>query len=120
MNHRCPVPVVERAVRLIEHNQQRFAKVVRARPDASGSLVLAPDATDEPARTERLIRSWPDDDGSRAILARTNWELRPAVLAAMALGEPFGRRPSICSSTTRRWTACWHALPRRRTQCDRC
>ena len=79
VNHRCPVPVVERAVRLIEHNRERFAKVVRPRPDAPGSLILAPDPTDEPARTERLLRSWPDDGGTRAILARTNRELRPAV-----------------------------------------
>jgi len=94
VNHRCPVPVVERAVRLIEYNRERFAKVVRPRPDAPGSLILAPDPTDEPARTERLLRSWPDDDGTRAILARTNRELRPAVLAAMAIGEPF-RAPSV-------------------------
>ena len=94
VNHRCPVPVVERAVRLIEHNRERFAKVVRPRPDASGRLILAPDPSDEPARTERLIRSWPDDDGTRAILARTNRELRPAVLAALAVGEPF-RAPSV-------------------------
>jgi superfamily I DNA/RNA helicase len=94
VNHRCPVPVVDRAVRLIEHNQERFAKVVRPRPDAPGRLVLAPDPADEPARTERLLRSWPADDGTRAILARTNRELRPAVLAALALGEPF-RAPSV-------------------------
>ena len=94
VNHRCPVPVVERAVRLIEHNRERFAKVVRPRPDAPGRLILAPDPTDEPARTERLLRSWPDDDGTRAILARTNRELRPAVLAALATGEPF-RAPSV-------------------------
>ena len=94
VNHRCPVPVVERAVRLIEHNGERFAKVVRPRPDAPGSLILAPDPTDEPARTERLLGSWPDDDGTRAVLARTNRELRPAVLAALATGEPF-RAPSV-------------------------
>jgi superfamily I DNA/RNA helicase len=94
VNHRCPVPVVERAVRLIEHNRERFTKVVRARPDAPGRLILAPDPADEPARTERLLRSWPDDDGTRAVLARTNRELRPAVLAALALGEPF-RAPSV-------------------------
>ncbi len=94
VNHRCPIPVVERAVRLIEHNQERFAKVVRPRPDAPGRLILAPDPTDEPARTERLLRSWPDDDGTRAVLARTNRELRPAVLAAMVIGEPF-RAPSV-------------------------
>jgi superfamily I DNA/RNA helicase len=94
VNHRCPVPVVERAVRLIEHNAERFAKVIRARADASGSLILAPDAGDEPGRSERLIRAWPDDNGTRAILARTNRELRPAVVAALALGEPF-RAPSV-------------------------
>ncbi len=94
VNHRCPVPVVERAVRLIEHNRERFAKLVRPRPDALGSLILAPDPTDEPARTERLLRSWPDDGGTRAVLARTNRELRPAVLAALALDEPF-RAPSV-------------------------
>jgi superfamily I DNA/RNA helicase len=89
VNHRCPIPVVERAVRLIGHNRERFAKVIRARPDAAGSLILAPDPSDEPARTERLLGSWPDDDGTRAILARTNRELQPAVIAALALGLPF-------------------------------
>ena len=89
VNHRCPAPVVDRAVRLIERNEERFAKVIRARSEATGSLILAPDPADEPARTERLLRSWPDDDGTRAILARTNRELRPAVVAAMRLGIPF-------------------------------
>lgn len=94
VNHRCPIPVVERAVRLIDQNLERFAKTIRARPDAAGSVILAPDAADEPSRTVRLLRSWPDDDGSRAILARTNRELRPAVIAAVRLGMPF-RAPSI-------------------------
>jgi len=89
VNHRCPRPVIERAVRLIEHNEERFAKVIRAREAAPGSVILAPDAADEPARTERVLRSWPDDDGTRAVLARTNRELRPAVVAAMRLGIPF-------------------------------
>ena len=94
VNHRCPDPVVERAVRLIGHNLERFDKVIRARADAPGSLILAPDDADEPERTARLLRAWPDDGGSRAVLARTNRELRPAVVAAMALGEPF-RAPSV-------------------------
>jgi superfamily I DNA/RNA helicase len=80
---------VERAVRLIANNEERFDKIIRPRVAAPGSLILAPDATDEPERTARLLRSWPDDDGSRAVLARTNRELRPAVVAALALGEPF-------------------------------
>ncbi len=89
VNHRCPVPVVERAVRLIEHNGERFAKTIRARPDAGGRLTLAPDPADEPARLVRLLGAWPDDDGTRAILARTNRELRPAIVAALALDQPF-------------------------------
>jgi superfamily I DNA/RNA helicase len=89
VNHRCPGPVVDRAVRLIEHNDERFAKTIRARDAAPGAVILAPDAADEPARTERLLRAWPGDDGTRAILARTNRELRPAIVAAMRLGIPF-------------------------------
>ena len=89
VNHRCPVPVVERAVRLVEHNTERFAKRIRPRPDAPGRLVLAPDADDEPARTVRAMRTWPDDGGTQAVLARTNRELRPAVVAALLLDRPF-------------------------------
>jgi superfamily I DNA/RNA helicase len=94
VNHRCPQPVVDRAVRLIEHNGERFAKTIRSRDAAPGAVILAPDPADEPARTERLLRGWPADDGTRAVLARTNRELRPAVVAAMRLGMPF-RAPSV-------------------------
>jgi DNA helicase-2/ATP-dependent DNA helicase PcrA len=89
VNHRCPVPLVERAVRLVAHNRERFDKRIRPRPDAPGRLVLAPDRGDEPGRTIRLLASWPDDDGTRALLARTNRELLPAVVAALELGLPF-------------------------------
>jgi superfamily I DNA/RNA helicase len=89
VNHRCPVPVVDRAVRLIEHNRERFRKTIRPRPDAGGHLILAPDPADDMARLLRVLRSWPEDDGSRAFLARTNRELRPAIVAAMRVGEPF-------------------------------
>ena len=94
VNHRCPAPVVERAVALIGYNRERFAKTIRARPNAGGTLILAPDAADEPERTIRLVRAWPEDDLTRAILARTNRELRPAIVAALGLGEPF-RAPSV-------------------------
>lgn len=89
VNHRCPVPVVERAVRLIERNGERFPKVIRPRPDAEGRVILAPDAADGPERADRILRSWPDDGASRAFLARTNRELQPAVVAAIRLGIPF-------------------------------
>src|SRR5205823_14973487 len=49
VNYRCPRRVVERAVRLVEHNCERFAKAIRAGPAAVGWLVLAPDASDETA-----------------------------------------------------------------------
>ena len=41
-----------------------------------------------------MIRSWPDDESTRAILARTNRELLPAVVVALRLGLPF-RAPRI-------------------------
>ena len=94
VNYRCPRSVVERAVRLVEHNHERFAKVIRAGPAASGRLVLAPDPSDETVRLERVIRTWPDDGSTRAILARTNRELLPAVAVAVRLGIPF-RAPRI-------------------------
>jgi superfamily I DNA/RNA helicase len=94
VNYRCPTPVVARAVRLIENNGERFAKAIRARPDAAGRLVLAADAADETVRLERAVRSWPDDDTTRAVLARTNRELLPAVVVALGLGLPF-RAPRI-------------------------
>jgi hypothetical protein len=40
------------------------------------------------------VRSWPDDDTTRAVLARTNRELLPAVVVALGLGLPF-RAPRI-------------------------
>ena len=94
VNYRCPRQVVERAVRLVEHNGERFAKRIRAGPAASGRLVLAADASDETVRLTRAIRTWPADDSTRAVLARTNRELLPAVVVALELGLPF-RAPRI-------------------------
>ena len=94
VNYRCPRQVVERAVRLVEHNGERFAKRIRAGPAAQGRLVLAPDASDETVRVERAIRSWPADGSTQAVLARTNRELLPALVIALRLGLPF-RAPRI-------------------------
>ena len=88
-NYRCPAAVLVRAVRLVEHNRERFAKVIRAGPNATGALVLAPSAADDVDRAATVLASWPDDDGTRAVLARTNRELVPAVAAALRLGVPF-------------------------------
>jgi len=94
VNYRCPEAVVAAAVRLVEHNAERFAKRVRPRPTAPGRLVLAPAPTArDPAAEMRLaaraIDAWPADDSSRAILARTRRELLPAVALALERGIPF-------------------------------
>jgi superfamily I DNA/RNA helicase len=94
VNYRCPRPVVERAIRLVEHNRERFAKRIRAGPGASGRLVLAADASDETVRVRRAVLTWPDDGSTRAVLARTNRELLAAVVVALELGIPF-RAPRI-------------------------
>jgi superfamily I DNA/RNA helicase len=93
-NYRCPRPVVARAVRLVEHNEERFAKRILAGPSATGRLVLAPDASDDAVRVVRAMRTWPTDGTSRAVLARTNRELLVAVIAAVELDVPF-RAPDL-------------------------
>jgi DNA helicase-2/ATP-dependent DNA helicase PcrA len=89
VNYRCPPAVVERAVRLVSRNEERFEKTISAGPVAAGRLILARDASDDWVRLERAIRSWPDDGGTRAILARTNAELLPAATVAVKMGLPF-------------------------------
>ena len=113
VNYRCPRQVVERAVRLVEHNGERFAKSIRAGPAATGRIVLAPDPSDETVRLERAVRTWPNDGRPAPILARTNRELLPAVVVALRLGCRSGRRGSSSSSTRRSSTSCW--IGRRKT-----
>jgi DNA helicase-2/ATP-dependent DNA helicase PcrA len=93
-NYRCPPPVVARAVRLVEHNRERFAKRILAGSRAGGRLVLAPDTADDVVRVRRAMASWPADGTTRAVLARTNRELLVAVVAALDLGVPF-RAPDL-------------------------
>lgn len=89
-NYRCPAPVVQRAVRLVECNRERFAKTIRHRPHATGTLYLAPDPGDDVARARRLLRTWPPErEGTRAILARTNAELAPYAAACIEAGIPY-------------------------------
>jgi superfamily I DNA/RNA helicase len=93
-NYRCPRPVVQRAVRLVEHNRERFAKRILAGPRAAGRIVLAPDGADDAVRVRRAMATWPADESTRAVLARTNRELLVAVVAALDLGTPF-RAPDL-------------------------
>jgi DNA helicase-2/ATP-dependent DNA helicase PcrA len=91
-NHRCAPEVVRRAARLVEHNQERFSKRIRASPTAEGSVTLLPDSGDEVARARLLLASWGRASGapagSRAVLARTNAELVPYAAVALELGIP--------------------------------
>jgi superfamily I DNA/RNA helicase len=93
-NRRCPAVVVERATRLVEHNLERFAKRIVARPDAAGSIVLAADPSDDVTRARRLMASWApalrkEDPATHAVLARTNAELAPYAAAALEAGLPY-------------------------------
>jgi superfamily I DNA/RNA helicase len=89
-NYRCPRPVVERAVRLIALNQERFVKVIRPGPVAEGALALGPDTGDDLARARRLLTEWlPRNEGVHAVLARTNSELAPFAAIALELGIPY-------------------------------
>jgi superfamily I DNA/RNA helicase len=98
-NYRCPASVVARAVRLVERNEERFAKRIEARPAAPGPVILAPSGGEDTDRSLSVLRAWQSglarpDAGSHAtpttaILARTNRELLPAVVAAVAEDMPF-------------------------------
>ncbi len=89
-NYRCPAAVVERSVRLVECNRERFAKTIRAGPGAIGRLHLVPDPGDDVARARRLLADWPAGDGEvRAVLARTNAELAPYAAVALEMRIPY-------------------------------
>ena len=93
-NYRCPPPVVQRAVRLVEHNRERFAKRITAGPSNAGRLVLAPDSGDDAVRVARAMATWPEDGSTRAVLARTNRELLVPVVVAVEHCLPF-RAPDL-------------------------
>ncbi len=89
-NYRCPRPVVERSVRLIEANRERFAKKIQAGPAAAGALFLVPDSGDDLARARRLLQEWVGHaPGVHAVLARTNAELAPYAAVALEMGIAY-------------------------------
>lgn len=88
-NHRCPPEVVRRASRLVGHGRERFVKRIEASTRAAGYLVLAPDPGDAVARARALLSRWGREPGQRAVLARTNAELRPYAAVALELGLPY-------------------------------
>jgi superfamily I DNA/RNA helicase len=113
VNYRCPAPVVERAVRLVGHNRERFEKQISARPAATGELRLAALPSDDATRARRILGRWleeglpvaegaaaprgeprgkarPESPAERwAVLARTNAELAPFAAVALELGIAF-------------------------------
>jgi DNA helicase-2/ATP-dependent DNA helicase PcrA len=116
VNYRCPAPVVERAVRLVAHNRERFEKRISARPAATGELRLAALPTDDATRARRILGRWLDEglpaEGTPAtgavprpearaaaragppgelwaVLARTNAELAPFAAVALELAIAF-------------------------------
>jgi len=89
VNYRCPAPALARAVPLVEHNRERFAKVIRPGPDARGRLVLAPAPPEAPGTLAGLLAAWPRDGGRQAVLARTRRELLPLAVEALGLGVAF-------------------------------
>jgi superfamily I DNA/RNA helicase len=89
MNHRCPPEVVRRAARLVAHGRERFDKRIEASPRAEGRLELMPDPGDDVARARALLSDWGRQPGERAVLARTNAELRPYAAVALELGLAY-------------------------------
>ncbi|HET9458175.1 MAG TPA: ATP-dependent helicase, partial [Candidatus Limnocylindrales bacterium] len=101
VNYRCPRVVIERSVRLVEHNRERFAKVVRpARTPRVGSSLRATARTNRSGlvgssstsrSTTRRGRSWPGRTASSCPRSRS-----PSNGACRS-----GRPESSCSSRRR-------------------
>ena len=95
VNYRCPAPVVERAVRLVSHNRERFAKQISARPAATGELRLAALPSDDATRARRILGRWLDEglpiaEGSERV-ARPAGEPLSEHRAEPAQGPPAKR-----------------------------
>ena len=116
VNHRCPAPVVERAVRLVDHNRERFAKVIRPGPTRTGSARARAGSARRAGRASgacsvvagrRIDPGRPRADQPRAAAGRRPGRdrARPAV--------PGAAVELLVESRSRR--CCWNAsLPRRR------
>ncbi len=90
-NHRCAPEIVRRAARLVEHNRERFDKIIAASPRNAGEVRLLADTGDEVARARLLLRAWAAEPPAErhAVLARTNRELVPYAAAALELGLAY-------------------------------
>ena len=104
VNYRCPPPVVEGAVRLLEHNRHRVPKTIRAHPDSHPGT--HPGATTSEGeqlsvhrvaggsmahRTVAILRerlAAEDPPDHLAVLARVNSALLPVQVALTEAGVP--------------------------------
>ncbi len=106
-NYRCPPPVVARAVRLVEHNRERFAKRILA--GSTGGRTARP----RPGRRRRR-RARPAGDGLVAGRRLDPRRARPDQPGAAGRGgrragarDPVpGAGPRRSRSRTRAWTSC--------------
>jgi DNA helicase-2/ATP-dependent DNA helicase PcrA len=90
-NYRCPAPVVTASRRLIEVNQERFAKRIRPAPNAPEVDAVAAYPTTAPDWPDRLATvAAREAEGGRTIcfLARTRAEAGPMLLALTRAGLP--------------------------------
>jgi DNA helicase-2/ATP-dependent DNA helicase PcrA len=90
-NYRCPAPVVTASRRLIEVNQERFAKRIRPAPNAPELDAVAAYPTTAPDWPDRLATvAAREAEGGRTIcfLARTRAEVGPMLLALTRAGVP--------------------------------
>jgi len=90
-NYRCPTPVVAASRRLIEVNQERFAKRIRpadGRPEVDAVSAYPTTPPDWPDRLATLAAR--EAEGGRTIcfLARTRAEVGPMLLALTRAGVP--------------------------------
>ena len=81
-----------------------------------------PTPSDETVRLERAIRTWPDDGSTRAVLARTNRELLPAVVVALRARAAVPGAADRPARSSRRWSTTCSTRPsgRRRRAASRC
>ncbi|MGH2429757.1 MAG: 3'-5' exonuclease [Candidatus Limnocylindria bacterium] len=88
-NYRCPEPVVEASARLIETNQERFAKPIRAGALGTSGTAISAVRTDRAGWAESLARLAAAHDAERrtcCFLSRTRSELMPVQLALIRTG----------------------------------
>ncbi|MGH2446053.1 MAG: ATP-dependent helicase [Candidatus Limnocylindria bacterium] len=89
-NYRCPTAVIEASARMVEANQERFAKPIRPPSGASGNpSAISAWSTSDPGWPDALARlAAVEDRAGRSLcfLSRTRGELTPILLAIVRAG----------------------------------